>query len=391
MAIAAGTKLGPYEIVAALGAGGMGEVYRARDTRLGREVAIKVLSQHLSANPDLKARFEREAKAISALNHPHICHLYDVGSQDGTDFLVMELLEGESLAQRLQRGPVPLKQSLEVGAQIAEALEKAHKSGIVHRDLKPGNVMLTKSGAKLLDFGLAKGMVTAAAGVHGSAPSFTAVATVSGPSPASPLTTAGSIVGTIQYMAPEQVEGKDADARSDIFSLGAVLYEMVTGKRAFAGKSQISVASAILEKDPEPISTLQPLTPPAFERVVATCLAKTPDERFQTAHDLRLQLKWIAEGGIQPASAASSRGSRMLSLKRLGILMALLIAGGIVVAWRWPSPLPRVTDSNQITDDGIKKAGVYITGIIPAPIVTDGSRLYFLETSAASSQWYRFR
>ena len=377
--IATGSKLGPYEIVSPLGAGGMGEVYRARDTRLERTVAIKVLPTHLSSNPDLRARFEREAKAISSLNHPHICTLHDVGHQDGTDFLVMEYLEGETLASRLEKGALPLKQALEYGIQIAEALEKAHKQGIVHRDLKPGNVMLTKSGAKLLDFGLAKGMVTATAGAHGSAPSFTAVATVSGPSPASPLTTAGSIVGTIQYMAPEQVEGKDADARSDIFSLGAVLYEMVAGKRAFAGKSQISVASAILEKDPEPISAVQPLTPPAFERVVATCLAKTPDDRFQTAHDLRLQLKWIAEGGMQPAGAASSRGSQMLSLRGLGILMGLLIVGGIVVAWKWPSPLPRVIDTNQITDDGTKKAGVYITGIIPAPIVTDGSRLYFLE------------
>ena len=247
MGLASGTKLGPYEIQSPLGAGGMGEVYRARDTRLGRDVAIKVLPSHLSSDPDLKARFEREAKAISALSHPHICHLYDIGSQGGTDYLVMELLEGESLADRLRKGPLPLKQALQYGVEIAEALEKAHTSGIVHRDLKPGNIMLTKSGAKLLDFGLAKPAQSVGALASGS------MATMS-----KPLTVEGTIVGTIQYMAPEQVQGHDADARSDVFALGAVLYEMVTGKRAFAGKSQISVMSAILEKEPEPVSAVQP-------------------------------------------------------------------------------------------------------------------------------------
>src|ERR1700688_329647 len=243
MALTSGTKLGPYEIQAALGAGGMGEVYRARDTRLGRDVAIKVLPSHLSSDPDLKARFEREAKAISALSHPHICHLYDIGSQDGTDFLVMEMLEGETLADRLSKGPLPLKLALQYGLEIAEALEKAHAHGIVHRDLKPGNIMLTKSGAKLLDFGLAKA-------AHGIAilPSGS-MATMS-----KPLTVEGTIVGTFQYMAPEQVQGREAGARSDLFALGAVLYEMMTGKRAFAGKRHISVMSAILEKEPEPVS-----------------------------------------------------------------------------------------------------------------------------------------
>src|SRR5438309_11184930 len=226
----------------------MGEVYRARDTRLGRDVAIKVLPQHLSSNPDLKARFEREARAISALSHPHICHLYDIGSQDGTDFIVMELLEGESLADRLRKGPLPLKQALGIGIEIAEALEKAHKHGIVHRDLKPGNIMLTKSGAKLLDFGLAKPAQSVAAMASGSMETMS-----------KPLTGEGKIVGTFQYMAPEQIQGQAADARTDIFALGAVLYEMVTGKRAFAGKSQMSVMSAILEKEPEPISAVEPL------------------------------------------------------------------------------------------------------------------------------------
>src|SRR6516225_9343672 len=251
MALPSGTKLGPYEIQSPLGAGGMGEVYRARDTRLDRTVAIKILPTHLSDNPEFKQRFEREARAISALNHPHICHLYDIGSHDGTDFLVMELLEGETLELRLRRGALPLPEILSIGADVAEALEAAHRAGLVHRDLKPGNIMLTKSGAKLMDFGLAKGLALPAAAGVGSvdagtnAPVFSAARTASGPSPAGPLTTAGTIVGTIQYMSPEQIAGKDADARSDIFALGAVLYEAVTGRRAFGGKSQISVASAI--------------------------------------------------------------------------------------------------------------------------------------------------
>src|ERR1700689_571879 len=234
MALMTGTKLGPYEVQSPLGAGGMGEVYRARDPRLGRDVAIKVLPAHLSSDPDLKARFEREAKAVSALSHPHICHLYDIGSQDGTDYLVLELLEGGTLAARLKKGPLPLKQALQYGIEIAEALEKAHSNGIVHRDLKPGNIMLTKSGAKLLDFGLAKPAQNAVKVASGS------MATMS-----KPHTVEGMIVGTFQYMAPEQVQGQDADARSDLFALGAVLYEMMTGNRAFAGKSQISVMSAI--------------------------------------------------------------------------------------------------------------------------------------------------
>jgi len=261
MALTSGTKLGPYEIQSPLGAGGMGEVYRGVDTRLDRAVAIKVLASHLSSSPELKQRMEREGRAISSLNHPHICHLYDIGSQDGTDYLVMEFLQGETLAERLRKGAMPLNEIYKIGIAIAEALAVAHRQGIVHRDLKPGNIMLTPGGAKLMDFGLAKplGLQNTSVG-SGSAPAFTAAATLSGPSPLSPLTTAGSIIGTIQYMSPEQIEGKEADARSDIFAFGAVLYEMVAGTRPFAGKSQISLASSILEKDPEPISALKPLT-----------------------------------------------------------------------------------------------------------------------------------
>src|SRR3984957_14183975 len=253
MDLTSGTKLGPYEILSPLGAGGMGEVYRARDTRLRRDVAIKVLPNHLSSDPDLKQRFEREARAISSLNHPRICTLHDVGHQDGVDFLVMECLEGESLVDRLKKGSLALKESLRIGIEVCEALEAAQRAGIVHRDLKPGNIMLTKNGAKLMDFGLAKASAGRTAG-SGNAPLLSATMTISGPSPNSPLTSAGQVVGTIQYMSPEQIEGKDADARSDLFAAGAVLYEMAAGKRPFEGKSQISVASAILEKDPEPIS-----------------------------------------------------------------------------------------------------------------------------------------
>ncbi len=323
MALSAGTKLGPYEIQSALGAGGMGEVYRARDTRLDRTVAIKVLPDHLSSTPDLKQRFEREARAISSLNHPRICTLHDVGHQDGVDFLVMECLEGESLAERLKKGPLPLKESLKTGIEVSEALEAAHRAGIVHRDLKPANIMLTRSGAKLMDFGLAKG---AAAGLAASsAPLLSAARTMSQASPMSPLTTAGAVIGTIQYMSPEQIEGKEADARSDLFALGAVLYEMIAGRRPFEGKSQISVASAILEKEPEPIGTLQPLTPPALEHIVTVCLAKNPDDRFQSAHDVKLALQWIAEhpSQLDLQSAPSPAKSRFSVLP--WVLLALIV------------------------------------------------------------------
>jgi len=342
MALTSGTKLGPYEIQAALGAGGMGEVYRARDTRLGRDVAIKVLPSHLSSDPDLKARFEREAKAISALSHHHICHLYDIGSQDGTDFLVMELLEGETLADRLSKGPLPLKLALQYGLEIAEALEKAHAHGIVHRDLKPGNIMLTKSGAKLLDFGLAKaadGVATLASG---------SMATMS-----KPLTVEGTIVGTFQYMAPEQVQGREADARSDLFALGAVLYEMITGRRAFAGKSQISVMSAILEKEPEPVSSVQPMASPALDHVIQRALAKDPNDRWHTARDFIQELKWSAESAqltsaAVPAAATARRVREAFSWLVASTLLVILIAGAI---WWWhskpsvetmyfPAPLP---------------------------------------------------
>jgi serine/threonine protein kinase len=275
MTLTSGVKLGPYEIQSPLGAGGMGEVYRARDTRLDRTVAIKILPSHLSDNPEAKQRFDREARAISSLNHPNICTLHDVGHQDGTDYLVMELLEGETLADRLRKGPLPLEQVLKIGNEICEGLEKAHRNGVIHRDLKPGNIMLTKTGAKLMDFGLAK------ATMGGAAPSSSLTMTFSGPSADQPLTARGMVVGTFQYMSPEQVEGKDADTRSDIFSLGAVLYEMVTGKKAFGGKTTASTIAAILAADPPPMSTIQPMSPPALERAVKPASRKTPRSAFR--------------------------------------------------------------------------------------------------------------
>jgi len=304
----------------------MGEVYRARDTRLGRTVAIKVLPGHLSCNSEAKQRFDREARAISSLNHPSICTLYDVGHQNGIDYLVMEFLEGQTLADRLMKGPLPLDQLLKCGIEICEGLEKAHKTGVIHRDLKPGNVMLTKSGAKLMDFGLAKATVAEAA----SASSL--VVTLSRPSVEQPLTEKGTLVGTFQYMSPEQIEGRETDVRSDIFAMGAILYEMATGRRAFTGKTQGSIVAAILAAEPPPISTLQPMSPLALDHVVGTCLAKDPDERFQTAHDLKLQLKWIAESGSKaglPAPVAARRKNRE---RILWGASGLLLAACVVLA-----------------------------------------------------------
>jgi eukaryotic-like serine/threonine-protein kinase len=337
MALTSGTKLGPYEIESQLGAGGMGEVYRARDARLDRTVAIKVLASHLSSLPELKQRMEREARAISALNHPNICHLYDIGSETGTDYLVMEFLEGETLADRLGKGALPLGEVLRIGSAVAEALAFAHQHGIIHRDLKPGNIMLTKAGAKLMDFGLAKSVAAGALGSQSNAPLLSAVNTLTNASPMTPLTTVGAVIGTIQYMSPEQIEGKPADARSDLFALGAVLYEMLTGKRPFLGKSQISVASAILEQNPEPLSAVQPLTPASLEYVVNTCLAKNPDDRFQNAHDVALQLRWIAQRASSGISAAQPTGTHAKSRERTAWVVAAFLAlllVGLAAWWR---------------------------------------------------------
>ena len=340
MALASGTKLGPYEILNPLGAGGMGEVYRAKDTRLDRTVAIKVLPSHLSSDPELKQRMEREAKAISALQHANICTLYDIGTQDGTQFLVMEYLEGQTLAERLVKGALPVEQVLKIGTEIAQALEKAHQQGIIHRDLKPANIMLTKAGAKLMDFGLAKPKISIAAEAVGPfTPSTPTVNLASLTAAASPLTQKGSIVGTFQYMAPELLQGAEADARSDLFSFGCVLYEMVTGRRAFEGKSQLSVFTSILEKDPEPISASQPLAPPMLDRVVRACLAKDPADRIQSAHDVAMDLRWVGESTIADSTLAESEKPSSEFKKSWAALAGMVVLAFVALAgfagYRW--------------------------------------------------------
>jgi serine/threonine protein kinase len=351
MALASGTRLGSFTIEAPIGEGGMGQVYKARDTRLDRTVAIKVLPPQLSGDPEFRERFEREAKSISQLSHPNICTLHDIGEAPGPqaetlNFLVLEYLEGETLAARLERGPVPIRSALKIASEIAVALDVAHRHGIVHRDLKPGNIFLCSNGAssgrsrsvdasatvKLLDFGLAK--TDAPRPVSGAA--ATAAITAAGP-----LTMRGAIMGTLQYMAPEQVEGLDADARTDIFAFGAVLFEMLTGRRAFQGKSEASLLGAILNEEPPAVSTITPASPPALDHLVRTCLAKNPDGRFQTAHDIGLQLKWIAEGGAGAQALPQARShSRQVHLiwGAAALGLAVIAAAG---AWRLkPAPAP---------------------------------------------------
>jgi serine/threonine-protein kinase len=378
MPLTSGTKLGPYEIQSPLGAGGMGEVYRARDTRLGRDVAIKVLPEHLRGDPDLKSRFEREARAISALSHPHICHLYDVGSQAGTDYLVMELLQGESLADRLQKGALPLIKALQIGIEIAEALETAHKNGIVHRDLKPGNVMLTKSGAKLLDFGLARPTFSRAAMASGAAATMTRA-----------LTGEGKIIGTFQYMAPEQVQGHEADARTDLFALGAVLYEMVTGRRAFQGKSEISVMSAILEKEPEPISAVLPLAPPALDHAIQRALAKDPDERWQSVADLKAELKWISAGSGQMSRAIPS--GLAMQWKRFVPWAAATVLVVVALSWSFSRLFPAGTPANRpvtrlivtLAPEGLGSDALPHIALAP-----DGSHLVYVANHQGNTMLY---
>jgi serine/threonine protein kinase len=329
MGLTSGIKLGPYEIISPLGSGGMGEVYRARDTRLDRTVAVKILPAHLSESPEAKQRFDREARAISSLSHPNICHLYDIGQHDGISYLVMEYLEGETLGERLLKGRLALEQVFRVGAEICHGLEQAHRSGVVHRDLKPGNIMLTKSGAKLMDFGLAKAPVAPLGNLSGS----NSLATMS-----QPLTTEGTIVGTIQYMAPEQLEGKEADNRSDIFALGSVLYEMVTGKRAFEGKTTASTIASILAAEPKPLIAMQPLSPPALEHVIATCIAKDPEERWQSCADVSRQLEWVAKAP-KPTQTSPRSGKLLWTL----LAAAVMVAAASVVGTRSSPPPARVS------------------------------------------------
>jgi len=335
MALTPGAKLGPYEIQSPIGAGGMGEVYRAKDTRLDRTVAIKVLPSHLSSDPELKQRMEREAKAISSLQHANICSLYDIGTQHDTDFLVMEYLEGQTLAERLEKGPLPLDQVLKIGTEIAQALATAHQQGIIHRDLKPANIMLTKAGAKLMDFGLAKPEMSIASQAAGpftpSTPTMNLAALTSA---TSPLTQKGSIVGTFQYMAPEVLQGAEAGPRSDLFSFGCVLYEMITGRRAFEGKSQLSVFTAILEKDPEPVTATQSRAPAMLDRVVHACLAKDPGDRFQSAHDVAMNLRWLVDSAPTEFAKPSSQFNKSWATA-LAVLLLVFVALAAFGGYRW--------------------------------------------------------
>ena len=379
----AGAKLGPYEIIGAIGAGGMGEVYRARDTRLNRIVAIKVLPAHLADRTESRERFEREARTIASLNHPHICILHDIGQQDGIDYLVMEYLEGETLAQRLKKGPLPIQQVLQYAIEIADGLDKAHRKGITHRDLKPGNIMLTKSGAKLLDFGLAKLKQEVAPATPESQ-----LATMQ-----DAITGEGTILGTLQYMAPEQVEAKEADARTDIFAFGVVVYEMATGKKAFEGKSRASLMAKILETDPPPMTSLTPMAPPALDRLVKKCLAKDREDRWQSARDLTDELKWIAEQGSQtavPAAAAKgfkAFGRRALMLNLGTFLFGLAIAG--VAIWNLKSvpPAPRPVSRFMITLPPGQQLVVPLSG--PAVALSpDGTHLAYVARQGLVQQVY---
>jgi eukaryotic-like serine/threonine-protein kinase len=376
MSLSSGTKLGPYEIKSPLGAGGMGEVYRARDTRLGRDVAVKVLPTHLSSDPDLKARFEREARAISALQHPHICTLHDLGHEAGIDYLVMEFLEGETLQRRLLRGALPVTQAVEYGIEIAEALDRAHQAGLVHRDLKPGNIMLTKSGAKLLDFGLAKPVaaMVIASGTGSLTPSTPTMTIASMTAQPVPLTERGAVVGTFQYIAPEVLQGKEADARSDVFALGALLYEMLTGKHAFEGKSQLTVMTAILEKEPERMAAV----PAPLEHIVHTCLAKEPTERWQSAHEVARELRWVKQGNVERSPGGTV--TRTGRLRSWGVWIAVVVAAmaltlaGTYYATR-SAPSPRWTVS-VVPPAGVIPATIGRNG--PPQISPDGSRIAFI-------------
>ena len=382
MALTSGTKLGPYEIQSPLGAGGMGEVYRARDTRLGRDVAIKVLPAHLSSNPDLRQRMEREARSISSLNHPNICTLHDIGSQDGADFLVMEHLEGETLADRLHRGAMPIEEALQTAIKIADALDKAHARGIVHRDLKPANIMITKNGPKLMDFGLAKPAPGLSSGSNASplTPSTPTMSVAALSGSASPLTQKGTVVGTFQYMAPEVLQGAEADARSDIFSFGCVLYEMFTGRRAFVGKSQFSVLGAILDKEPDRISVVMPSSPPRLDETVWRCLAKNPEQRYGCMHDVRIQLEALAEAGPQAAVAEADQLKPAPSATRLpwlvaGIAALIAVSVGAAYLFQAPRPMP-IVRASILPPAGMSFVNMSLTAG-PAVLSPDGTRLAF--------------
>ena len=378
MALSVGTRLGPYEIVAPIGAGGMGEVYKAKDTRLERIVAIKVLPEDFAEVPERKQRFEREAKAISKLNHPHICILHDIGSQDGVEYLVMEFIEGETLAAKLEKGALPLDQALEYGIQIADGLDTAHRAGITHRDLKPPNVMLTPSGIKILDFGLAKLVA------HNGSDSAASDA----PTRQQNLTKEHSIIGTLQYMAPEQLEGKTVDARADVWAFGALVYEMLTGRKAFNGETQASLIAAIMEHDPPPVSERQSLSPAALDRSVTRCLAKSPEDRWQSARDLREELRWIARGAVVASVTARSRSRpRGLVTAAIGVALVAVLAW---VALRAPdTEAPRLARASIRFPENQHIAIMDARASSPVALSPDGSFLVYSAVSDGALQLFK--
>jgi eukaryotic-like serine/threonine-protein kinase len=363
MTLAAGTKLDDYEVLGPLGAGGMGEVYRARDSVLKREVAIKVLPAFVSQDPDRLRRFEQEAQATAALNHPNILAIHRFGSYDGAPYLVLELLEGGTLGQQLGHGPLSVRKAIDYGIQIARGLTAAHEKGIVHRDLKPTNIFVTKDGrVKILDFGLAK-----LAAIKSGEPEGSTMTMEEG-------TQAGVVLGTAGYMAPEQVRGIAADHRADIFAFGAILYEMLAGKRAFRKPTMAETLTAILREDPPAISQIGPGTPPALQRIVQRCLEKNPEQRFQSASDLAFALDSVSESSSSSAAIVHEDG-RWPGIWKVGAGAAVLLAAGMVAWWRIPPGVPVVESVTQLTDDGEPKDG---------RLVTDGSRVYFNEGPTGS-------
>jgi len=378
MSLLPGARLGPYEIVSLLGAGGMGQVYRAHDSRLGRDVAVKVLPTELTASPEARQRFEREARSISKLSHPHVCALFDVGREGQVEYLVMELLDGETLASRLVKGPLPLADVLRLGAQIADALAAAHQHDIVHRDLKPGNVMLTKSGVKLLDFGLAKA----------AAPSAIASAELLTKSEAFPVTEQGQWLGTVPYMAPEQLEGRAADARSDLFALGLVLYQMTAGRRAFGGDTSVAAASAILHQEPPALASVRPDAPAALARLVHACLVKDPDARWQSARDAAIQLSAMQVSESTSGSAAPTRPWRIVTAPWLVAAAAIVAALGV---WRWGGSQPVATPRVELQIVPPVSAFYYFVEAITFALSPDGGTLAFVAPNASATRqvWTR--
>jgi Tol biopolymer transport system component len=381
MSLKPGQKLGSYEIVSQAGAGGMGEVYKAHDPRLNRTVAIKVLPEGMAESADIRERFTREAKAISSLNHPNICTLHDIGHDDGRDYLVMEFLEGETLAQRLIKGAIPSGEMLRIAIQIADALDSAHRQGMVHRDLKPGNVMLTRDGAKLLDFGLAK-LVVADAKEE----------SLSGMTMTSPLTMDGALIGTMQYMSPEQLEGLEADARSDIFAFGALLYEMATGQRPFNGTSQASLIASVLKEEPAPVSQIQPMVSPMLDQAISQCLAKDPDNRWQTAGDLKRALLWVADGGsMAGVPKPVSKRRRTRERVQWGVMAALVLAT-VALGWLFWQTTQTDVPMRQLTIPLENGALLANAGGGSVEISPDGKKVAYVARDSSGSDerlWVR--